>query len=836
MGPTTDRPPAALAVAALAVAARALTRNGSSRCRREASSPAAAFIAAGIGDGLELRLLALRLWQQDCGTGGTGKVEWRRGLRCQCESGDEVEMGWLNSDEVLSAGDDHVVLKWTIGKRDCVPMPALKGTTYPLGLHFYPRGIGGKHVANDIFLLPSTDGKIQIISAAGKVEKTIDAHEGAALCAKWSSDGTSFASCGEDGLVKMWSRNGMLRSVLAQNARPVYALDWNSDSTKVAYCSGDLCFIKSLKAHTAPTKWKAHDGITLCIDWSVSSELLVTGGEDCKYRVWDAYGRPVYTSVSHHYPVTSVSWSPDGELFAVGSFNILRLCDKVGWSHSLEKLNSGSVYSICWSPDGTQIVAGSGSGQLIHAHVIDRRYWWNNLEVLQSGRNVIEVRDVLSEVAKDKLETRDRITKLQLGFGHLVVATTRQCYVYSSKNWNTPLILDLKECAVSLIMLCEKYFLMVDGGQINVLNYEGRVQTPIKLPGSVQGEAVTERTSAISNDVIAFRDRTHHNTVHLFETATGKAAGDGKIEHSVDITNIVLNQCGPIADRRLVFIDVNGDAFVALINTYAAYQRIEKIGSMVTDIMFNTSTNMLAGLQERKLLIWTNPSVVFTDKDLLQRSIAELEVEDLGKSPYLISFVGNVITIRRSDGCLIPCAVPPYPAGILNCVNGNKWDQAIRLCRILKDEVLWALLASLAAANKNFFVAEIAYGELSEPEKVIFLNEIRSETNPQIKSALMTLFNGNARDAQLNLAQNGHTFRAIMTCLSLFQFDKALDMAVRTKTHVDTVVGYRQKYLEKTGRKENDPKFLKQLAEVEIDWQHIQEKIKEEYDKERIAK
>uniref|UniRef100_A0AC35FJS9 Intraflagellar transport protein 80 homolog n=1 Tax=Panagrolaimus sp. PS1159 TaxID=55785 RepID=A0AC35FJS9_9BILA len=696
-------------------------------------------------------------------------------------------VGWLNSDEIISASDDHQLLKWNIGKFDAQSLPALKSSIYPTGLHFYPRSLG-RSTTNDIFLLPSTDGKIQILTGAGKIEKTIDAHEGATLGAKWSNDGTSFASCGEDGTVKMWSRNGMLRSVLAQNARPVYSIDWNNDSTKIAYCSGDLCFIKSLKAHTAPTKWKAHDGVTLCLDWNSASDLLVTGGEDCKYRVWDQFGRPVFSSVNHNYPITSVSWSMDGELFAVGSFNILRLCDKVGWSHALEKLNTGSVYSISWSPDGTQLVAGSGSGQVIHAHVIEKRLWWHNLEILQSTRNVIEVRDVLSEVAKEKLETRDRITKLQLGYSQLVVTTTRQCYIYSSKNWNTPIIFDLKESSVTLLILCEKYFLMIDGGLILVFNYDGRNQTNIKLPGTIE------------------------------------------------LSQIVLNQCGQTADRRIVFVDINGDCFISLINTYAAYQRIEKIGSMITDIRFNDVTNMLTGLQDRKLLVWTNPSVVYTDKDLLQRSTTELEVQDLGKSPYLLSFVGNVITIRRSDGCLIPCAVPPYAAGIIKCADNSKWDQAIRLCRLLKDDCLWAMLAGLSAASKNFYVAEIAYGELSEPEKVFFLNEIRNESNPQIKNALMTLFNGNSRDAQLNLAQNGHIFRAIMTYLSMFQFDKALDLAVKNKIHVDTVLGYRQKYLEKTGRKENDSRFLKQLAEVEIDWEHIQEKVKEDYEKEKRVK
>ena len=74
-----------------------------------------------------------------------------------------------------------------------------------------------------------------------------------------------------------------------------------------------------------------------------------------RYRVWDAFGRQLYCSGQHDYPITAVSYSPDGENFAVGSFNTLRLCDKIGWSHSLDKPSTGSVYKISWSGDGTQV-------------------------------------------------------------------------------------------------------------------------------------------------------------------------------------------------------------------------------------------------------------------------------------------------------------------------------------------------------------------------------------------------------------------------------------------------------------------------------------------------
>ena len=47
-------------------------------------------------------------------------------------------------------------------------------------------------------------------------------------------------------------------------------------------------------------------------------------------QIWDHYGRQMYSCSPHDYPITSVAWTPDGEMFAVGSFNTLRLCDRSG--------------------------------------------------------------------------------------------------------------------------------------------------------------------------------------------------------------------------------------------------------------------------------------------------------------------------------------------------------------------------------------------------------------------------------------------------------------------------------------------------------------------------
>ncbi|CAG9530370.1 unnamed protein product [Cercopithifilaria johnstoni] len=138
------------------------------------------------------------------------------------------------------------------------------------------------------------------------------------------------------------------------------------------------------------------------------------------------------------------------------------------------------------------------------------------------------------------------------------------------------------------------------------------------------------------------------------------------------------------------------------------------------------------------------------------------------------------------------------------------------------------MLAAIATNAKNFYAAEIAYGALDEIEKVKFLSQLREEQNTEIRSAMMTAFLGNFNDADSILVQNGCIFRAIMFNISLFRWQRALELAIKYKMHLETVIGYRQKYLHETGRKENDQNFLRYQSKVEIDWDHIQQIIHED--------
>ena len=71
--------------------------------------------------------------------------------------------------------------------------------------------------------------------------------------------------------------------------------------------------------------------------------------------------RQLYASSAADYSISSVAWAPNGRYFAVGSFSMLRLCDKTGWSYSRDQPDCGSIFELAWTADSTQVTTPSRS-------------------------------------------------------------------------------------------------------------------------------------------------------------------------------------------------------------------------------------------------------------------------------------------------------------------------------------------------------------------------------------------------------------------------------------------------------------------------------------------
>jgi intraflagellar transport protein 80 len=167
-------------------------------------------------------------------------------------------------------------------------------------------------------------------------------------------------------------------------------------------------------------------------------------------------------------------------------------------------------------------------------------------------------------------------------------------------------------------------------------------------------------------------------------------------------------------------------------------------------------------------------------------------------------------------------------------VSGSRWEEAVRLCRFVKRETLWACLAAMALHGRHLETAEIALAAIQEVDKLQYVMYIQTIPSQEGRNAELALYRKAVDEAEMILlqAQPPLVYRAIKMNIRLYRWHRALELAVSNKTHVDTVLGYRQKYLAAFKKTETDSKFKKYFDEIEIDWEAIAAKKAQEKESE----
>lgn len=631
-------------------------------------------------------------------------------------------------------------------------------------------------------------------------------------------------TAGEDGLLKQWSRSGNLRSKLAQVDCAIYDLCWSPDNQAVLYTSNNHLTIKPLRVSSKQTKWKAHNGVILSVDWNSVNNLIVSGSEDCKYKVWDSYGRQLYCSSPTEFPYTSIKWCPNGQFFAAGSFNVLSLCDKTGWVHSRGNVKAGSIMALDWTADGTHVAGAGASGAVVFGQIVDRHLEWKNYEIRLNENNQIVVRDVINENSPgEELEFGSRVIEMSVGYNQLIVATTKTCYVYTLNNLATPHVFDVKG-TVTLILQSPSFFALVSTIKgIQVYSYEGRIISNPRVAG-IAPQLLQKGNISLSDDALAVISRTDPQKIHILDIQSGKTMCD-PIKHNMDLASVALSPAGLVSDRKVMFIDSNRDLYIGQLHKKDSF----KICSMVDSAVWNDDSDILAACSDSKLIVWYYPNVVYVDKDLLNLTKAVQEVANFGKTPQLVNFVQTTVTVRRTDGAYQTSSVSPFPAQLFKFGRQNQWERCTRLCRYVRnDNTLWACLAAMAIHKGQLDTAEVALAAIDEVEKLTYIQYIKTIPSQQGRQAELMIFKRKPTEAENILLQAKLVYRAIMLNINAFNWDRALELARQHKTHVDTVLGHRQKYLQGMGREESDKTFLKVAAEVSVDWSAIKAKAAKE--------
>ncbi|CAD7079958.1 unnamed protein product [Hermetia illucens] len=717
---------------------------------------------------------------------------------------------WSNNEEVYSAGDEHQIYKWTSTTRESVEVAKLPDDFTPTDFHWLLGKSGGQK-GTDSLLVTSNDGRFIILNKSARVERNINAHSMSITSGRWSPDGAGLLTASEDGIIKIWSRSGMLRSTVVQSDEPVRCARWSPTSSAIAYCQGNSISIKPLAANSKIMKWRAHDGLVLCLDWCSQTQYLASGGEDFRYKIWDSQGANIYTSTADEYGITSIEFCPNSDILAVGSFNILKLCSNTGWSYNNARFNAspvGSIYSIAWSPDGTQVACGSSSGNIVFGHVIERQLISKNLKVTTTGRKSILYQDITGSTS-DVLDFPDRIINWAIGYGHLIVATPNQIHIFNENYINTPIIVDGRT-DTRIIEIGKKFFLVVDSSSIWVYTYTGRLHLNPRFPGS-QAQIVGLNKSIISLglDCLAVRDSADQSVIYAFDLLPGasRQTEPSAIHSKTGINEIAVSRSGTPEDQYIVFLDVNRELYISPTQN-GDDNSIHKIGTQVISVMWSSEANILVGLHDAYYSIWYCPGEGSSDPSLIALTTVTMDSTEFGKNIALESFVGPFITIK-SSGTLYTVNANIYCEIMHRMIIEGQWNKALKICRLAQNTILWAALAAIATKKRQLDISEEAYSAALQIDKVSYLQYIKGLPNSSPEQmAENSLMMGRLVEAETLLLHNKKYKEAMNLCIRMHNWDRALDIAKKNNVEMDLILGERKKYLMALGREENNEKFL----------------------------
>eukprot|EP00002_Diphylleia_rotans_P010896 TRINITY_DN2155_c0_g1_i6.p1 TRINITY_DN2155_c0_g1~~TRINITY_DN2155_c0_g1_i6.p1 ORF type:complete len:511 (-),score=103.20 TRINITY_DN2155_c0_g1_i6:229-1761(-) len=505
---------------------------------------------------------------------------------------------------------------------------------------------------------------------------------------------------------------------------------------------------------------------------------------------------------------------------------MIRLCDKTGWTYSRIKSETGSIFDIAWTLDSTQFCGSGGNGSVVFGHMTGWRIETGSLSITIEDYNRISVRVVQTDMT-ETLDFKDRVIKASVAYGQLVVATATQIVISNTDNLSTPQIFDIKD-VVSMVKQTEKYFLTVDNiNGLQVYSYDGRFVCSPKSP-NLRIDNLNSQLITLSNDTIAVIDRNDPKNILLFDTVSGRQLGVS-IKHTVEVSEIYLEQHGPASERKLAIIDRNRELYLTSITK----PNLVKVATMVSSVLWHDTTSVLAVLMDQKLTLFYYPHIIYVDRDLINATKLVRDAGEFGLNPQLVSFTGTQLMVRRNDGALLGATMSPYPVLLYEKVEKPDWNQAVILCRYVKDPVLWATLAAMSINGNHLETAEVALASIDEVDKLQYILWIASYENKVIRAALLHMYRRNFDEAEALLIQNQYYYRAIKMRIRSFEWDKAFDIAVKQKKHIDTVFYYRKKYLASTGKQETNKRFMKLSEEVKIDEEAIRLKISEDKARER---
>jgi intraflagellar transport protein 80 len=254
---------------------------------------------------------------------------------------------------------------------------------------------------------------------------------------------------------------------------------------------------------------------------------------------------------------------------------------------------------------------------------------------------------------------------------------------------------------------------------------------------------------------------------------------------------------------------------------------------MCNAFRWHESADILAAAADLRVHCWYYPAALYIDKELMNLCKMVREEPDIGRDCSITSYYGSNIALKKKDGSQKVVASSPYPTMLLELCTGNEWDKALKLCRFIKEEYLWAILASISLGMRHLETSEIALANIGSIDKVQFITNLANKPPVVRKAELLMYFKKIDEAEELYLAK-GLSYRAIMMNVKLYRWDRAVQLVKKLKAHADILLASRERYLRQMDVDETN-EIYKQLKKHVGDykWEDIEAKIAAEKEKEK---
>ncbi len=282
-----------------------------------------------------------------------------------------------NSQTLVTASQDGIIKVWVDNQ-----LTQTISTQGQAKLHAVDISADG-----NLIVTGWTDGTVKYVDVNGKPLKFFKAHEGIIWNVALNPVSNVLATAGEDGTIRLWDRNGKLLKILKSHTAPVWQIQYSIDGSSlisssvdqtVKVWSQDGVLLRTLAGHESPV-W----GIAISHD----NATIASANLDQSIRLWRLQN-PLSKTIAIADRVSAVSFSPDGEMLAIGSHNgAVQLLEKTDNKiRSLGQHEEG-VVALDFSSDGSYISSGGYDKSL--------KIWSQEAELLH---NLTGNEDIISSI------------------------------------------------------------------------------------------------------------------------------------------------------------------------------------------------------------------------------------------------------------------------------------------------------------------------------------------------------------------------------------------------------------------------------------------------------